>query len=90
MGHADLIDIGKAHGKTDETVCRLFDELWKGAPIRLLGVATSKATNEQIRQYSLFEEHNVEKLSKLDSAIDSIRMKYGEDSIKRASFVNNS
>ena len=68
-------------------VCTLFDQLWNGNPIRLLGVHTSKATNEAHRQYSLFETQNVEKLSKLDSAIDAIRMKYGEDSIKRASFV---
>lgn len=70
-------------------VCRLFDELWKGAPIRLLGVSTSKATSEQVRQYSLFEKQNVEKLSKLDSCLDSIRMKYGENSIKRASFISH-
>lgn len=69
-------------------VCQLFDELWNGNPIRLLGVHTSKATNEQLRQYSLFEGQNVEKLSKLDSAIDAIRSRYGEDSVKRASFVH--
>ena len=68
-------------------VCQLFDQLWNGSPIRLLGVQTSKATTEAHRQYSLFETQNVEKLSKLDSAIDAIRNKYGEDSIKRASFV---
>ena len=68
-------------------VCQLFDQLWNGSPIRLLGVQTSKATSEAHRQYSLFESQNVEKLSKLDSAIDAIRNKYGEDSIKRASFV---
>lgn len=68
-------------------VCRLFDQLWTGTPIRLLGVHTSKATTEQVQQYSLFEQHNVEKLSKLDSAIDAIRFRYGEDSVKRASFV---
>ena len=68
-------------------VCQLFDLLWKGEPIRLLGVSTSKATQQQIRQYSLFEKQNVEKLSKLDSCLDSIRTKYGEDSVKRASFV---
>lgn len=68
-------------------VCQLFDQLWNGNPIRLLGVQTSKATNEAHRQYSLFETQNVEKLSKLDSAIDKIRNKYGEDSIMRASFV---
>lgn len=68
-------------------VCQLFDQLWNGNPIRLLGVQTSKATSEAHRQYSLFETQNTEKLSKLDSAIDAIRNKYGEDSIKRASFV---
>lgn len=68
-------------------VCILFDQLWNGNPIRLLGVQTSKATNESHRQYSLFETQNVEKLSKLDAAIDKIRSKYGEDSVMRASFV---
>lgn len=71
-------------------VCKLFDQLWNGNPIRLLGVQTSKATSEAHRQYSLFETQNMEKLSKLDSAIDAIRSKYGEDSIKRASFVKTS
>lgn len=66
-------------------VCVLFDQLWNGHPIRLLGVQTSKATSEGHRQYSLFEQQNLEKLSKLDSAIDAIRSKYGESSIKRAS-----
>lgn len=68
-------------------VCKLFDQLWNGNPIRLLGVQTSKATTEHHRQYSLFETQNVEKLSKLDSAIDAIRNKYGDDSIKRASIL---
>lgn len=68
-------------------VCKLFDQLWNGQPIRLLGVQTSKATTEHHRQYSLFENQNVEKLSKLDSAIDKIRHKYGDDSIKRATLL---
>ena len=68
-------------------VCQLFDQLWNGNPIRLLGVHISKATTEAHRQYSLFETQNVEKLSKLDAAIDKIRNKYGEDSVMRASFV---
>lgn len=68
-------------------ICELFDQLWKGQPIRLLGVQTSRATTESHRQYSLFEPQNLEKLSKLDSAIDKIRHKYGDDSVKRASFI---
>lgn len=84
------ITLNSATNVTNEIyhhVCLLFDQLWNGSPIRLLGVQTSRATNESHRQYSLFETQNVEKLSKLDSAIDAIRNKYGEDSIKRASFV---
>ena len=69
--------------------CILFDQLWNGNPIRLLGIQTSKATSENHRQYSLFEQQNVEKLSKLDSAIDAIRNKYGETSIQRASLRTN-
>ena len=67
--------------------CKLFEQLWKGQPIRLLGIHISKASSENHRQYSLFEQQDVEKLSKLDSAIDKIRHKYGDDSIKRATFL---
>ena len=68
-------------------ICNLFDQLWNGQPIRLLGVQTSRATTDCTRQYSLFEQQNIEKLSKLDAAIDKIRHKYGDDSVKRASFI---
>lgn len=69
--------------------CRLFDEVWDGTPIRHLGIHTSKATKDgSSRQLSLFDKTNYEKLEKLDRAIDSIREKYGADSIKRASFLN--
>lgn len=80
--------LSSATNVTDEIyhyVCTLFDQLWNGSPIRLLGVQTSKATSESNRQYSLFEERDVEKLAKLDAAIDKIRHKYGDDSVKRAS-----
>ena len=86
------ITLNSATNVTNEIyhhVCLLFDQLWNGSPIRLLGVQTSKATSESHRQYSLFETQNVEKLSKLDSAIDAIRNRYGDDSIKRASFVKH-
>ena len=72
-----------------ETACALFDELWNGAPIRLLGVSTSKASEEQTFQYNLFETDKYERLAKLDKVIDAIRGKFGEDSIQRACFVKN-
>ncbi len=70
-----------------ETVCQLFDELWNGTPIRQLGVQTSRATEEQTFQYNLFEADKYERFSKLDKAIDSIRSKYGDNSVQRARFV---
>lgn len=71
-------------------VCELFDELWDGrTPIRLLGVSCSRLTEESYRQYSLFDLDKYEKYEKLDAAIDRIRGKYGEDAIKRASFLHN-
>jgi DNA polymerase IV len=69
--------------------CQLFDRLWDGMPIRHLGIHTSKITEDYgVRQINLFDTfQSYEKLTKLDKAIDSIRLRYGMDSVKRASFV---
>lgn len=67
--------------------CELFDTAWNQKPIRLLGVSTSKATSESYEQYNLFDMGRNEKLAKLNSAVDKIRNRYGEDSIKRACFI---
>lgn len=75
--------------KIYECACALFDRLWNGEPIRLLGVQTSKATDSSYAQMNMFDMDKYEKLSRLNSAIDSIRSRYGEDSIKRACFVDN-
>ncbi|HBA49066.1 MAG TPA: DNA polymerase IV [Lachnospiraceae bacterium] len=79
---------------TDEiyrAACRLFDELWDGTPIRLLGVQTGKVTREgENRQLSLFDDMDYEKLEKLDRAMDSIRERFGPDAVRRASFLKPS
>jgi len=68
----------------------LFDELWDGTPIRNLGIHTSKVVAEtSIRQLNLFDMNSYEKLSKLDTVVDTVREKYGDDSIMRAIFLNN-
>lgn len=71
--------------------CKLFDEAWDGIPIRHLGIHTSKVNKDpKMRQLSLFDmDTSYEKREKLDKAIDSIRCRYGVDSIKRASFVSS-
>lgn len=65
----------------------LFAECWNHTPIRLLGVSTSKASSESYEQYHLFDQNKYERLSKLNQAIDKIRDRYGDDSIKRACFI---
>lgn len=73
--------------KIYECACQLFDAAWDHTPIRLLGVSTGKATSESYEQYHLFDMERNEKLSRLNSAVDRIRTRYGEDAIKRACFV---
>ena len=67
--------------------CRLFTQLWDGSPIRLLGVACSKITEDSSMQYNLFDGKKYERLQKLDSAVDKVRNRYGDDSIMRACFL---
>ena len=70
--------------------CQLFDQLWDGSPIRLLGVSANRIVDESApRQIQLFGGKDYEKMAKLDQAIDSIRGKYGVDSVKRAVFQKN-
>lgn len=72
-----------------EAAVSLFDEAWHKVPLRLLGVSTSHASSEKYEQYNLFDMEKYEKLSNLNRAIDSIRGRYGEDSVKRACFINS-
>ena len=73
-----------------ENSCELFDELWDGSPIRLLGVSASHVVDESApSQMQMFAVKNYDKQAKLDQAIDSIRGKYGVDSVKRAVFQKN-
>ena len=75
-----------------KTACRLLDNLWdKKTPIRHLGIHTSKVEDDTgIRQLTIFDMNQpYEKLNKLDGAVDSIRNKYGPDSIKRAAFLDH-
>ncbi len=73
-----------------ETACKLFDECWDKIPIRHLGVHAMRVTEyENSRQMDLFDNGKYERLEKLDTAVDSIRNKFGIDSIKRAVFLDN-
>lgn len=69
--------------------CKLLDELWDGTPLRNLGIHTGKIVRGNVNmQLNIFDLNSHEKLSKLDSAVDVIRERYGEDSIIRAVFLD--
>lgn len=70
--------------------CCVLDKLWdRKTPIRQLGVATSKVQSDGGRQYNLFDMQRYDRLELLNKAVDTIRSKYGEDSIMRASFLQS-
>ena len=67
--------------------CLIFEDLWDRAPIRQMGVHTSRVTHDTAYQYNLFDMDRYEKYARLDEAIDGIRSRYGEDSVMRAVFL---
>lgn len=82
----------KLNRKTDlvnsiyEKACKIFLSIWDGVPLRHIGVSVSNVDNRDDEQLSFFEmDKSKEKL--LYDTIDSIREKYGDDSIKRAGFL---
>lgn len=83
-----------------QTACELFDEIWDGTPVRLLGIRSSKLSScEEPVQLSLFDLPVAEKEStasnlpssrkqaQLDDALDSIRKRYGANAIMRGSLL---
>jgi DNA polymerase-4 len=79
-----------------QTACRLFDELWDGTPVRLLGIRTSKlVTTDEPVQLNLMDYMTTsntpsirsEKKQKLDAALDSIRNRYGTSAVVRGSML---
>ncbi len=85
-----LFSASNTTNEIHRAACRLFDELWDGKPIRNLGIHTSRIiSGNAMRQINLFDLNRYEKLSKLDTVVDAVRERYGDDAIKRAAFLNN-
>lgn len=64
---------------------KLLEELYKGTPIRLIGVRVDNLCEKDEVQISLFDNKQAEKQNKIDNVIDDLKEKYGYDFIKRAS-----
>lgn len=72
-----------------EAACRILEEIWdRRTPLRQMGVQLSKVSHDSYRQYSMFDTVRYDRLEKLDTAVDGIREKYGEDAIRRASVLS--
>lgn len=63
----------------------LLHEMYKiRKPIRLVGVRIDNLIEKEEKQISLFQNKNSEKQEKIDKVIDSLKEKYGYQSITRA------
>lgn len=73
-----------------ETACRLFQEVWTGEPVRLLGIRTAKLVDAgEPEQLSIFDleppKPMDEKHRRLNAAMGRIKERYGEDAVMKAS-----
>jgi len=75
--------------KIYEIACYLFDNVWKGNPVRHLGVHITDFCGNDFYQCSLLDTFNYEKDIKLNKAIDEIRLKYGSKAISRSCFLHS-
>jgi DNA polymerase-4 len=72
-----------------EEACKLFDALWKGEPVRHLGVRVTDLCSNEFFQVSLFEDKMTEKYRAIDKTMDSIRTKYGSSAVMRSVFLHS-
>ena len=68
---------------------KLLEELYKGIPIRLIGVRIDNLCEKHEVQISLFDNKQEEKQNKIDNVIDNLKEKYGYNFIKRARNLND-
>lgn len=67
----------------------LLQELWDGqTPLRLLSVSLNEVTYAPEEQLSLFPDEKKEKARALDKAMDTIRTKYGANTLFRGSTID--
>ena len=75
-----------------ETACSLLLEVWSGEPVRLLGIRTSKLTDEAApEQLSIFDieipKEPDEKHKRLKKAMDELNERFGEGAVMKASLM---
>ena len=83
--HMQLLSPTNVSDTIYRAACRLFEEVWTGYPVRLLGIRTSKLSKTGQQQMNLFDMAKSEKMQKLDKALDEIRGRYGTSAVVRGS-----
>lgn len=66
----------------------LFDQLWDGEPLRHLSISLSQLESSEFFQLSMLEAFD-KKNRALDKTIDSLRTKFGQNSIYRSCFLHS-
>ncbi len=69
-------------------MCVLFDEAWKGEPIRQLGVRLGELVSKEEYQLSVFAMEKIQEEESLNRAVDEIRERFGQEAIYRGTFAN--
>ena len=68
-----------------KTASELFAANWSKKPVRLLGVTASGF--DECEQITLFEDSAAEKHGAVDESVDSLRRRFGYNSVVRASLM---
>ena len=75
--------------KIYEVASYLFDSVWKGNPIRHLGVHITDFCGNDFMQCSLLDTFNYDKDSKLNKVIDELRLRFGHNAVSRSCFLHS-
>ena len=62
--------------------------MYKGEAVRLVGVRLDNLETKEEMQMNLFSNESIEKQDKLDKVLDTLKKKYGYESISRAGKMN--
>lgn len=71
-----------------KVACELLRECYHNEPVRLVGLALTDIDRDSFEQMSLLPDERGEKMKKLDIAMDSIRGRFGNESVRRASTMD--
>lgn len=69
-------------------MCRLFQECWKGEPVRQIGIHLTEFVRKDQYQLTFYDLRRMEEDEALNRVVDQIRERFGQTAIYRGTFVN--